>query len=308
MTNRMPPRRGMKMLAKRLMLNPVCMRVTLVLVCVEMALFGLRYLLGGVLSYGMVDLAQYGATNSGIYFNSEGVSILFRMDLTQMVLAIPLTYSQIARFLILSAIAFLIAAPLRLGTMERYWGTLRGEQGKVTQIFQWFREKNRLGKAIVVEFILEVLVRLVGLVATIPAFYLFYLFYTTTPSMEAFTTTSSLLQLAGTIWALAASLFAFWLHSVFLPVRYCLCAHPEYSLSMTFRRGFQSTKGFRGAFFRFRLSYILWYFLSQMSYGAIDLIALPYTSLGSMIFLQEAARVREGAETPPQIQGEDGAL
>ena len=303
MTNQMPPRRGMKLLAKRMMLNSVCMRVTLVVVCVEMALFGLRYFFGGVLSYGLVSLAEYGATTSGIYFYPEGFSILFRMDLTQMVLAIPLTYAQIARFLLLGGIAFLIAAPLRLGAMERYWGVLRGDQGRVTQIFQWFREGRRLGKAVLVEFLLNVVVRLVGLVITIPALYLFYLFYTTTPSVEAYTTASSLLQLGGTVWALAAALFTFWLHSVLLPVRYCLCAHPEYSLAMTFRRGLQSAKGFRGAFFRFRLSYILWYFLSQMSYGALDLFALPYTSLGSMLFLQEAARVRTGAGMPP-IQGE----
>ena len=302
MTNQLPPRRGMKFLAKRLMIQPICMRVTLVLVCVEMALFGLRYLFGGVLTYGMVDLSQYGATTSGIYFNPEGVSILFRMDLTQMVLAIPLTYDQIARFLILGAVAFLITAPLRLGTMERYWGILRGDQGKVTQIFQWFREGKRLGKAVVVEFVLDVVVRLVGLAAMVPAVYLFYLFYTTTPSFEAFTTTSSLLQLGGTVLDLAAALFTFWLHSVLLPVRYCLCAHPEYSLSLTFRRGLQSIRGFRGAFFRFRLSYILWYFLSQLSYGAMDLFALPYTSLGSMVFLQEVARTRAGAETPQPRQ------
>lgn len=307
MTNQLPPRRGMKFLAKRLMIQPICMRVTLVLVCVEMALFGLRYLFGGVLTYGMVDLSQYGATTSGIYFNPEGFSILFRMDLTQMVLAIPLTYDQIARFLILGAIAFLITAPLRLGTMERYWGILRGDQGKVRQIFQWFREGKRLGKAVVVEFVLDVVVRLVGLVAMVPAVYLFYLFYTTTPSFEAFTATSSLLQLGGTVLALIAALFTFWLHSVLLPVRYCLCAHPEYSLSLTFRRGLQSIRGFRGAFFRFRLSYILWYFLSQLSYGAMDLFALPYTSLGSMVFLQEVARVRKGDDGSPQIPGESGA-
>ena len=50
---------------------------------------------------------------------------------------------------------------------------------------------------------------LVGLVAMVPAVYLFYLFYTTTPSFEAFTTTSSLLQLGGTVLALIAALFTF---------------------------------------------------------------------------------------------------
>lgn len=305
MTKKLPPRREMKFLAKRLMLNPICMRVTLVLVCVEVAFFGLRYLFGGVLTYGLMDLAQYADTASGIYFNAGGLIVLFRMDLTQMVLAIPLTYGQIGRFLLIGGIALVVTAPLRLGAMERYWGTLRGEPGQVNQIFRWFREKNRWGKAILVEFVLDVLVRLVGLVVTLPAFYLYYLFYSTTPTMEAFTTTSSLLQMGGLVWGIAAAVFTFWLHTVLLPVRYCLCAHPEYSLGMTFRRGLQSVKGFRKPFFWFRLSYILWYFLSQMSYGVVDLFTLPYSSLGSMIFLQEAARAREG-DTNPQIPGESG--
>ena len=81
-------------------------------------------------------------------------------------------------------------------------------------------------------------------------------------------------------FAVAAALFTFWLHSVFLPVRYCLCAHPEYSLGQTFRRGLQSAKGVRGAFFRFRLSYILWFAASQLTYGAMDLFVTPYSSLG----------------------------
>ena len=101
-------------------------------------------------------------------------------------------------------------------------------------------------------------------------------------------------------FAVAAALFTFWLHSVFLPVRYCLCAHPEYSLGQTFRRGLQSAKGVRGAFFRFRLSYILWFAASQLTYGAMDLFVTPYSSLGGMVFLQEAARARQGGTQTPQ--------
>ena len=118
--------------------------------------------------------------------------------------------------------------------------------------------------------------------------------------MAAYTTTSSLLQIGATVLAIAALVFTFWLHSIFLPVRYCLCAHPEYSLGQVFRRGLDSAKGFRGAFFGFRLSYILWFLVSQVTYGAMDIFVTPYTSLGGMLFLQEAARARQGEATLQQ--------
>ena len=117
-------RRELKMLAKRLMFHPICMRVTLLLVGLQVAFVGLRYLLGATLTYGVASLAQYGDTVSGIYFNSEGFSILFRMDLTQMVLAIPVTYAQLIRFVVFSVVVLLILAPIRLGVMEKYWSML----------------------------------------------------------------------------------------------------------------------------------------------------------------------------------------
>ena len=64
--------------------------------------------------------------------------------------------------------------------------------------------------------------------------------------------------------------------------------------------GADSAKGFRGAFFGFRLSYILWFLVSQVTYGAMDIFVTPYTSLGGMLFLQEAARARQGEATPQQ--------
>lgn len=283
-------RRELKMLAKRLMFHPICMRVTLLLVGLQVAFVGLRYLLGATLTYGVASLAQYGDTVSGIYFNSEGFSILFRMDLTQMVLAIPVTYAQLIRFVVFSVVVLLILAPIRLGVMEQYWSMLRGSgEAGVRPVLRWFRQGGKFGKAVVVELLLGAGVRLAGILATVPSLYLFYLFYT-----------SSLLQIGATVLAIAALVFTFWLHSIFLPVRYCLCAHPEYSLGQVFRRGLDSAKGFRGAFFGFRLSYILWFLVSQVTYGAMDIFVTPYTSLGGMLFLQEAARARQGEATPQQ--------
>lgn len=298
MNNNLPHRRELKFRAKQFMLHPVCVRVTLLLVCVQIAFFGLRYLFNGTLSYALVNLADYANTATGIYFNEQGFSIIFRMDLTQMVLAIPLTYAQLRTFVLLTVVIFVLLSPLRVGAMEQYWTVLRGGQTNVHQVFQWFTQAGRFGKALVVEFVLQGVVRLVAIAATIPSLYLFYQFYTNTPTVESYTTLSAMTQMGASLLSIVAALFAFWLHSVLLPVRYCLAAHPEYSLGETFRRGTQSLKGFRGKFFRFRLSYVVWFFVSQLTYSAMDLYVTPYTSLGGMIFLQEAARVRQGQDQP----------
>ena len=221
---RFPHRREIKFVAKRIMMHPVCMRVTLLLVCISVAFYGIRYLAGGTLTYGVMNLADYSGTQSGIFFNEQGFSILFRMDLTQTVLAIPLTYRQIAVFVIINVLCLALLAPLRLGAMEQYWNVMRTGQGNVFGVGQWYRQSGRMGKAIVVEFVITVLVRIIGVVATIPSLYLYYLFYTSTPSLDAYTSASSMLQMGAGILAIAAVLFTFWLHTILLPVRYCLCA------------------------------------------------------------------------------------
>lgn len=287
-----PHRRELKFQAKRWIGHPTAMRTTLLVVGLLVASFGVKYLLDANLTYALADLNHYQDTTTGIYFNDNGFSLIFRMDLTQLVIAIPLTYTQIAAFLAVNLVCFLILAPLRVGLMAVYWAILRGEHPAFSDLFPWLTQARRLGKSLVVEFVLQVGVRLVGLVCTLPSFYLYYLFYSNVTSLDQVTTQMSLLQSLAFLLAVAAAIFAFWLHCTFLPVRYCLAAHPEFTLGQTFVRGLRSTKGWRSRFFRFRLSMVPWYFFSQVSYHSIDLYAMPYTSMASMLYIQEIARAK----------------
>ena len=305
MPQNLPLRRAVKLRAKSLMLHPVSLRATLLLVAVQMVFFGLRYLFNGTLSLAMASLASYGDTASGLYVLDEGVNLIFRMDLTGMVVALSMTYDQMRAFLLVNAVLFLLLAPLRLGVMELYWGLTRGSKDdKVAQVLQWFLQWPRLWKAWAVEFCLQVLVGAVTFVASTPSMYLFYQFYSTTTSMAGFDLSHRLVLWAADILAVLAMLLGIWLHSLLLPVRYCLASHPEFSLGDTFRRGLRSAKGFRAGFYRFRLSYLLWFFLSRLTYGAMDLYVLPYSSLGSMLYLQEAARQR-AQEASAEREGEE---
>ena len=150
-----------------------------------------------------------------------------------------------------------------------------------------------------VEFLLQVVVRFVGLIAMGPSLYCLYCFYQTTPSVASYNSTSTLYQLSASLLFFLAILFTFWLHCTLLPLRYCLAAHPEYSLGQVFRRGMASVQGLRKEFFGLRSSYLLWFLFSYLTHNAMDFFVLPYSTLGSMIFLQEGARAKQQAAEPP---------
>lgn len=65
MKQNLPTRREMKFLAKRLMMHPICMRVTLLLVCVQLAFYGLRVFCGGTLTYGLANSLSMGIRPAG---------------------------------------------------------------------------------------------------------------------------------------------------------------------------------------------------------------------------------------------------
>ena len=290
MSYQAPLRREIKTQAKRMMLNLLSLRVTLVVVGAQMAFLFLRILCNGTLRLTMANLSAYGDTASGLYVLDEGINLIFRMDLTGMVAAVSMTYPQIAAFLVINAILFLLISPLRLGAMEAYWKVTRGDGGKVVEMFRWYLEKGRLLKAWVVEFCLQGLVSAVTFVASTPSLFLFYHFYSTTASLAGVDFSKRLLLWAADILAILAMLFGIWLHSLLLPVRYCLASHPEFTLKDTFYRGFRSARGIRGGMYKFRLSYIIWFFFSRLTYGAMDIFVLPYSSLGSMLYLTQAAK------------------
>ena len=297
MTHRFPLRREIKSRAKKLMMNPLCLRATLMLVCMTVGLFGIRSVTGSNLSMGLVNLADYADTATGIYPNAEGFSIILRMDLTQMVMAIPVTYDQLVRFGIMMVIAYLVLSPLRLGAMEQYWSALRGDTNQqMTNVTQWFRQKGRFGKALVVEGLIQGVVRFVGMACAVPAFYLYYLFYSNVKTVDDLTTNMVMLQNGASFLAIFAGLLWLWLHSAMLPIRYCLAAHPEYTLKQVFSRGWASMKGYRMKFFWFRSTLLPWFFFSQLTYNVLNLYVTPYTSMASMVYVQECARDRAARE------------
>lgn len=297
----MPPRWEMKRQAKGWMLHPVCLRSTLLLVSVSMGLLGLRMFLDGNLTYAIGSLEAYGDSATGFYTTQEGFSLIFRMDVAGKVLAVPMTYAKLRTVIALGVLTFLVSAPLRMGVMEQYWNVLVQKEVGVRKVFRWFTQPVRLLRALAVEFLLQGAVRFVGLAAMCPGLYCCYRFYASASAMENLGSGSAALQFAGSTLMFLAVLFTFWLHCRVLPLRYCLAAHPEYSVKEVVVRGRRSVKGYDGAFFGFRSTYLLWFGASYFTYFALDLFVMPYSSLGSMIFIQELAKARKrGQESLPE--------
>ena len=96
MSYQAPLRREIKTQAKRMMLNLLSLRVTLVVVGAQMAFFFLRILCNGTLRLTMANLSAYGDTSSGFYVLDEGINVIFRMDLTGMVAAVSTAWVRAA--------------------------------------------------------------------------------------------------------------------------------------------------------------------------------------------------------------------
>lgn len=292
-----PSSRALKWEARQLMRYPGCLHVALIVTGLYLVFLGLRSTLGANLTYALADLSKYQDTATGFYPNEQGFSLILRMDVTQTVLAIPLTYQQIFLFVVVTLLAFLVLSPLRLGAMEMFWRVVWGERPTMQKtMLPWLTNPARWGKAVVVEAVLQGGVRLLGLVAMVPSLLLYYYFYTHATALSQVTTQLALIQTLALLLAIAAGLVTFYLYSIFLPIPYCLAMHPDITLKQVFVGGMSALQGRRGRFFRFRLTFLPWLLLSQLTYRTIDIFVLPYTSIANMRFLQALAAERQEIE------------
>lgn len=280
--------------ARQLMRYPGCLHVALIVTGLYLVFLGLRSTLGANLTYALADLSKYQDTATGFYPNEQGFSLILRMDVTQTVLAIPLTYHQLFLFAMVTLLAFLVLSPLRLGAMEMFWRVTWGERPTLQQtMLPWLTNPTRWGKSVVAEAVLQGGVRLLGLVAMVPSLLLYYYFYTHATSLNQVTTQLVLIQMLALLLAIAAGFVTFYLYSIFLPIPYCLAMHPDITLKQMFVGGMSALQGHRRSFFRFRLTFLPWLLLSQLTYRTVDIFVLPYTSLANMRYLQALATRRK---------------
>lgn len=262
---------------------PLWIKATFLLVGLEVAFLALRGRIGGLLGVYMLRADRFPDAVSGYFPQEGGFQLVARVDELGAIWAISLTYGDLIRFLLVNLLLFILVAPLKLATMERYWSAFRGEMKK-TVLFRWYTTPKLMGKALVVEGVVDLLCRGVGLLVMAASYGIIILIYQgiLPPVMGAF----------GMLLMVGGLLFAFWLYVRLLPIRYCLAAQPDYTLGMVFEKGRASVRGYERPFFRLMLSMLPWYILSVVIFVAMDLYVLPYATFVALQFLQEVANHR----------------
>ena len=287
-----PTNRTIKFQAKVIMgaALPAVLKVTFLVVSIQVALNLLRGALGGTLGYYLVDLSKYASSATGFFRTDQGFNIIFRLDLLNTVLAFPITYHQLFTFLLINFVIFLLMTPMKMGLLEQYWNLHQGQKLPWNRIFRWYLEPELAGKSLAVELVLNLGSRIVGILFLAPSLLLYFKLYS--GSWVTDKSAVSLLGLLVFVLLIVGGLATYFVYTVLFPTRYCLVSHPEMSVKMILDRGVGCMKGYRKSFFTFRLSFILLFVLSELSYGAVDLYVAPYTNLASMEYLHQVAEVK----------------
>lgn len=299
-----PQNRQMKQEGKRSMgqTMPFWMKATLLLVGFQVLLYLLRGQLGGLLGWYLIPVEKFPDAVTGYTAIAHGFELVFRMDALEIVAAIALTYGQILRLLLINALVFLLLAPIKIATLERFWLAFRGETKEFPSMLRWYTKPKLLGKAVIVSLVLDFGGRLLAILALSPSMLVYAYLYGGTwlsaPSESGMMI--SILAFLAMGLLLGGGFFAFYFYSMLYPIAYCLAAQPDYPIGKVFRRGLDSIRGMRKRFVSFRLSFLPFYILSNLTYGVMDLYILPYLSISSFHFLQEVAKQR-----PIKGEGQD---
>lgn len=297
----LPSSRQLKLESKKVMgeTMPLWIKVTFLFVALQLLFHLLRGSFGGMLGWYLIQLSDYPGAVTGYSTIVNGFQLVLRMEDLGLVAAISLTYGQILWFLIINLLVFLFLAPIRMASLEQYWIAFRRKKPNFKEILRWYTDPKLFGRSVIIGLILDLGCRLIAIIALLPSSILYVFLYSGNLIGASPEESIKIALMAFLAFALLIGgvLLSFYVYTILYPIRYCLAARPDYSVLQVLRRGMDSVKGYRGEFFKFRLTFLHWYLLSFLTYGVMELYVLPYLSISSFQFLQEVAKDRKAARS-----------
>jgi uncharacterized membrane protein len=282
---------------------PLWIKATFILVGLQLLFHVLRRNLGGMLGWYLMRISDFPDAATGYVAIENGFQFILRMEAMDAVAAISVTYGQVLWFLLINLLVFLLLAPMKMATMEEYWISHRGGTPQFKRILRWYIDPKLFFKSVVIGLILDLGCRLIAILLLMPSSILYMILYS-----GNWIGTSTEASIGGSVLALLAlalltggMMLSFYLYTSLYPISYCLAARPDYSVRQIIKRGLDSIKGYRGGFFRFRLTFLPWYFMSFFTYGVIDLYVFPYLSFSAFQFLNAVARDRQEKDSKPTL-------
>lgn len=211
--------------------------------------------------------------------SEDGLFAALRMEEYGVGLSVAITPSVILTFLLVRLVATAILAPLHIGCLDNLWAVHRGAPKRLREVFHWYTDLKKAGKAIVLQVFLWIEQMVLTVVLSIPALAVLYFL------------PADISVFSAAIWLLLIAQAIVWcIMTQFLPVRYQLARSPEQGVRGALNYGRAVLTRRHGQYLKFRLSFIIWELLNTFSQGMFQFYLFPYQGLSNMEWLQETER------------------
>jgi len=277
------------------MLRP-CMMASGVMLALQMAALYFKMNAGGVLGYFLLNAADY-TTATGIWMAEGGFTAVLRLEMAGALFALPLSFGQLGTFIVVNGIVFIITMPLLMGVLEHYHAILHERVNPLFAIFRWYLDLRLTAKAVGLGLVLALVKWSTRVVGALPGL---ALFVWATGSTQLESAAVSGLMFLASVLILAGAAAGYWIYTLVLPAQYLLAREPDASVTHVLRAGIQVFQGRRWDYFVFRLSFFLWYFLVNATYGAMGIFVMPYTELSNLLYIQAAVDPAGTQDVPAQ--------
>lgn len=273
-----PSRQELKARAKSIMsraLIPCCGLGVLTV----LALFVSSWFLqnsGGAISLYYWDTALSDIQTSFL-LSEDGLFAALRLEEYGLGLSVAVTPAVLYTFLLVRLIAAAVLAPLQLGCLDCLWAVRQGTPKRMWDAFRWYTEPKKAVHAILLQLFLWLERAVLTVVFSLPALALLYFL----PASE--------MRFSAAMWLLLLGQAAVWcVMTQFEPVRYQLARAPEMGIGGALLYGRSVLTRRRGAYLKFRLSFLIWELLNAFSQGLFQVYLFPYLNLAAMEFTLEA--------------------
>ena len=183
---------------------------------------------------------------------------------------------------------FILWSPLQLGVQRWFWRLSGGADDTVGGVFHYFSTGRLYARALLFRLLYSLRLLLIGLAAFLPAGVAYILtspdFYAAM-GVRAPVTITSLWSLPGALFLLGLIAFIAWSLRYFL-APYLLINDPDLSPRQALRLSVKASRGSRGAFFGFQLSFVGWLLLCLLALPI--LFVFPYMAAAKAVFMRYA--------------------
>lgn len=231
-------------------------------------------------SGGAFNLYYWDTSNNDIQtsfqLSEAGLFAALRMEEYGVGISVAITTSILLTFLLVRLAATAIFAPLYIGCLDNLWAVHHGTPKRFREVFQWYTDLKKAGKAIVLQVFLWLEQMVLTVVFSLPALAVLYLI------------PADIFSFYAAIWLFLFAQIAVWcIMTQFQPTRYQLARHPEQGVRSALVYGRAILTRRHGHYLKFRLSFVIWELLNNFSQGILQFYLFPYQGLANMEWLLE---------------------